>query len=134
MRFSMGLHLSAEDFASVADIERNCGRHISIVNDIYSFEKELQTSKVAHKEGGVLCSAVPIFAQEMGLGVPAAKRALYALVREWEYLHQELVAKREAEPGGCGENVKWYMNGLEYHMSGNELWSATTKRYSAVEE
>ena len=134
MRFSMGLHLSTADFDSVTDVERNCGRHISIVNDIYSYEKELQTSKTAHKEGGILCSAVHIFAEETELSIAAAKRALFALVREWEFVHRELVAKREAHPDGCSETVSAYMEGLEYHMSGNELWSRTTKRYSAAAE
>lgn len=132
MRFSMGLHLSDADFASVTEVEKNCGRHISIINDIYSFEKELLASKTAHQEGGVLCSAVQIFAQEAGLSFEAAKHVLYSLAREWEFVHQELVAKREAAPGGCTEAVKAYINGLEYHMSGNELWSQTTKRYQEV--
>lgn len=134
MRFSMGLHLSAEDFASVDKVEKNCGRHISIVNDIYSYEKELQTSKTGHKEGAYLCSAVPIFSEETDLSIAAAKRALYSLVREWEYKHEQLVRERVNDPNGCSPSVEAYMNGLEYHMSGNELWSRTTKRYSAPGE
>lgn len=132
MRFSMGLHLSADDFASVTDVEKNCGRHISIINDIYSFEKELLASQVAHQEGGILCSAVQIFAQETEVNTDAAKRVLYTLAREWEWVHQKLVAQRLAAPGGCTEAVKAYMDGLEYHMSGNEFWSRTTKRYHEV--
>lgn len=132
MRFSMGLHLSAAEFSSVKDVEKNCGRHISIVNGIYSFEKELLASKTAHQEGGVLCSAVQIFAQETEIGIEAVKRVLYILAREWEFVHRDLVAKRVTVSGGCSEAVKAYMDGLEYHMSGNELWSQTTKRYHEV--
>ena len=132
MRFSMNLHLSDADFASVVEIEKNCGQHISIINDIFSFEKELLASKTAHKEGGILCSAVPIFSEETALSTSAAKRVLYCLCREWEYVHRELVAKRIASPDGCSEVVEAYMNGLEYHMSGNEQWSQTTKRYHDV--
>lgn len=80
----------------------------------------------------MLCSAVSIFAAETGLGVSAAKRALYVLVREWEAVHRELVKARLDAEGGCGENLRVYMEGLEYHMSGNELWSSTTKRYGGV--
>lgn len=134
MRFSMGLHLSAEDFSSVEEVEKNCGRHISIVNDIYSYEKELQTSKTGHKEGAYLCSAVPIFSEETDLSIAAAKRGLWTLVREWEYVHDRLVRERIADPDGCNDAVIAYMNGLEYHMSGNELWSKTTKRYHAIGE
>ena len=125
----MGLSLSAADFESVELVEKNCGRHISVVNDIYSYGKELLTSQTAHKEGGFLCSAVPIFADETDLSIVAAKRGLWTLVREWEYVHNELVQARISSQHGCSEAVKAYMNGLEYHMSGNELWSKTTKRY-----
>lgn len=133
MRFSMALHLTAADFASVTAVEENCGRHISVINDIYSFEKELLASQTAHEEGGILCSAVQIFAQETDLSIAAAKQVLYCLSREWEYVHRDLVAKRHAAPGGCNDAVKAYMDGIEYHMSGNELWSRTTKRYHEVE-
>ena len=132
MRFSMGLHLTPADFDSVAAVEKNCGRHISVVNDIYSYEKELLTSQTAHKEGGVLCSAVPIFATEADVEIAAAKNVLYTLCREWEKVHRKLVQEREAAEGGCKESVRRYMEGIEYHMSGNELWSKTTKRYHNI--
>lgn len=130
MRFSMSLHLTPADFATVTALEANTGRHISIINDIYSFEKELLASKTQHTEGAYLCSAVPIFAQETEIPVTAAKRVLYVLAREWEVRHREMV--REIEEGGAGEVVGRYMQGLEFHMSGNELWSRTTRRYADV--
>ncbi len=45
----------------------------------------------------------------------------------------ELVAKRKREVGeGLREEVMRYMDGLEYQMSGNELWSQSTLRYIGV--
>ncbi|KAF7181542.1 hypothetical protein CNMCM7691_000761 [Aspergillus felis] len=58
MRFSMGVKLSASELQRVREIDANCSKHLSVVNDIYSYEKELHTSETAHSEGGVLCTSV----------------------------------------------------------------------------
>lgn len=128
----MGLHLTHLDRLSVYKVEQNCGRHIAIINDIFSFEKELRASETAHHEGGVLCSAVQIFATEAELNIPAAKRVLWTMCREWEVVHRELVKERKARPQGCSETVQTYMEAHEYFMSGNERWSQSTKRYSSI--
>lgn len=129
-RFSMSLNLSAEELGSVAGMERNVGQHISIVNDIYSYEKELLAAQTAHEEGGKLCNAVQILASEVNLGVGSSKRVLWSICREWEHTHEELVSEQNSRD--CGDKVVSYMEGLEFHMSGNELWSSTTKRYHNV--
>lgn len=99
----------------------------SIANDIYSWEKELKASKTGHAEGSSLCSGVLVLAQCSGLDIAAAKRVLWAMTREWELTHDRMVASQQAS--GCSEAVSLYMKGLEYQMSGNELWSKTTLRY-----
>src|SRR4051812_41878974 len=103
MKFSMSLHLSPDEHNSLTDIETNCGRHISIVNDIYSFEKELLTSKIAHKEGGYLCNSVHILASQARLSITTSKQVLWLMCREWELVHNELAAKRFVDPEGCSE-------------------------------
>lgn len=132
MCFSMGLRLSPKEYTSVRALERNCAKQISIVNDICSWEKELQQSKSGHAEGSALCCAVQIVADETCLGVPAAKRLLWAMAREWSDRHDALVTRREADASGCSDAVKAYMKGLEYQMSGNEEWSLSTLRYTAL--
>lgn len=72
----MGLNLSPEDLCSVAEIEENCGRHTSIVNDINSFRNEELASRRGHREGGFLCSAVSVFAAEADLSISATVRVL----------------------------------------------------------
>jgi aristolochene synthase len=126
----MDLHISTEELESVADIEDNCGRHISLVNDIYSYEKERLASQSIEQEGAILCNAVQVLANQLDLGVAPARHMLWILIREWEYTHQDLVKRRMATLPKCTVELQAYMNGLEYHMSGNELWSRTTKRYS----
>lgn len=129
-RYSMGLHLTEAELESLKPVDQNTGRHIAVINDIYSYEKELLSSKTGHVEGSFLCSAVPIFAAETDLSIPAAKNVLYCLAREWEVVHRMRVEEREA--AGCSETISRYMEGLEYHMSGNERWSRSTLRYSQV--
>ena len=58
----MQLQPSPAELESVRPVERNCSKNISVVNDIYSFDKEVPAAKNAHKEGGALCSSVQIMA------------------------------------------------------------------------
>jgi aristolochene synthase len=131
MRFSMDLHLTQEELAGMMPLERNCSKQISVVNDIFSWEKELQASKTGHKEGSVLCTAVKVLADETHLSIKASKRVLWSMAREWENLHDEMVAQKVAH--NCTQAARDYMQGLQYQMSGNELWSRTTLRYNNLE-
>lgn len=127
----MALNMTPKELAGTIALERNCSKHISVVNDIFSWEKELRASQTGHREGSVLCTAVKILAERTSLGIEGSKRVLQAMTREWEHLHDEMVAKEVAE--GCSQASKDYMMGLEYQMSGNELWSRTTPRYNKLE-
>jgi aristolochene synthase len=133
MRFSMGLSMTPEELNSVKDVDVNCAKHISVINDIFSWDKELLASRTGHQEGSALCSSVQVLAEEAHLSTEASKRILFNMCREWELCHMELVAKRKREVGeGLREEVMRYMDGLEYQMSGNELWSQSTLRYIGV--
>ncbi|KAH8664711.1 Aristolochene synthase in complex with 12,13 Difluorofarnesyl diphosphate [Xylariales sp. PMI_506] len=127
MRFCMCLPLSKEEAELAREVDLNCSRHLSAVNDVWSYDKELLAAKVGHEEGGVLCSSVSIVMQEAAIPAAAAKRVLYGLCREWEVRHGELVAKALQT---CNTpNLRAYFRGLELQMSGNEVWSRSTPRY-----
>ncbi|KAL8699839.1 MAG: hypothetical protein Q9201_005771 [Fulgogasparrea decipioides] len=128
MRFSLDLHLSPSELRWMDRLERYCARHISAVNDIMSWEKELKASQSIHHEGSVLCTAVKVVMDETGVDVAAAKKMLWVVTREWEGVFEDLV--KERLEAGCGQAVRYYMQGLEHQMSGNELWSSTTLRYN----
>lgn len=53
------------------------------------------------------------------------------MVREWKDMHNDIISGKLAE--GCSQAAKDYMTGLEYQMSGNELWSRTTPRYNQLD-
>ena len=132
MRFSMGIRLTETELASMTILEQNGSKQISVGNDIYSWEKELQASMTGHKEGAALCSAVKVLADSANLSIEASKRVLWCLVREWEHVHDELCAGKAKDFKGFSEAAQAYAKSLGYQMSGNELWSRTTKRYIVV--
>ncbi|KAI0537285.1 Aristolochene synthase in complex with 12,13-Difluorofarnesyl diphosphate [Xylaria digitata] len=128
MRFSMALSVPPSDLEMVRPVERNCSKHLSVINDIWSYEKEALATQTLHKEGGVLCTAVAVLGKEAEISTDATKRILYHLCREWELKHRVLVAnilERKDTPV-----LRAYLQGLEFQMSGNELWSMTTLRYA----
>ena len=122
----MQLHLTDAERRRAAPVERNCARHIAIVNDIYSWRKEQLASQTIHQEGATVCSAVQVLSNEATLGFAAAQRVLWTMCREYELVRRQLV--QEATPGSSGSLQK-YMRGPEYQMSGNERWSESTPRY-----
>ncbi|KAH8203481.1 hypothetical protein TruAng_002352 [Truncatella angustata] len=76
MRFCMCIDLSKEEIELVRNIDMNCSKHLSVINDIWSLEKELAAAKTGHEEGAVLCSSVCIVADEASISYSAAKRTL----------------------------------------------------------
>lgn len=130
MRFVMAIRLPPDELAEMKDLETNCAKQLSVVNDVYSYEKEELAARTGHKEGACLCSAVKVLADAAILSIPATKRVLWAMTREWEGVHDKLVAAKLSAPERCSAAVKAYMEGLRYQMSGNEQWSKTTRRYN----
>jgi aristolochene synthase len=125
MRFVMKLDLTEEDLEVVKPVDLNCSKHISVVNDIYSWEKEYIQSQRSNEEGSILCSSVQVMADEAHVSLEAAKRILWTMCREWELVHDAEVEKLK----GVKEDIFTYCKGLEYQMSGNEMWSESTLRY-----
>lgn len=130
VRFTQGIHLSKEDLALAEPVDKNCGRHLSVLNDIWSYNKEYIAANTLHEEGGIMCNAVAIFADEASMPIESAKRVLYQLCREWEICHETLVAEILAQRDT--PEMRAYLKENEYQISGNEMWSRTTPRYSEV--
>lgn len=129
MRFTMALRLPTQYLDIVRPVDRNCSKHLSVMNDIWSFEKEVLTAQTGHKEGGVLCSAVSTMSDAAEIPTDAAKRVLYSMCREWERSHERLV--QEVLGKVDDDTMRAYLKGLELQMSGNETWSTSTLRYLA---
>ena len=129
VRYSSRMRVSNETLKSLDQIHESYGKLGIIVNDIYSFEKELRLWNQDHKEGAQLLNIVNYMSMDAGVSYNTAKRILWVLCREWEIDHQEMVAKVVAGKGGADATLKMYLKGLEYVLGGNEYWSETTERY-----
>jgi aristolochene synthase len=129
MCFSMGLHVTAEELALVSDLEMNAMRHVTLVNDIASYEKEvLAAGKGAAL--GQLCSAVPFVMTSFGVREQSAMRIMWETSRELELEHLRLF---EAATQQCDtKTLRSYAKGLEYQIAGNERWNLLTPRYNRL--
>ncbi|KAI8931174.1 hypothetical protein NX059_011526 [Plenodomus lindquistii] len=121
MRFTMDLRLDPADLSALCCIEQNHAKHITIVNDIYSWEKELRQAKNSAQEGSALCSAVKIMADNTGLDIESSKKVLWSMVREWEIRH-EILSEALCDTKNHHDKRALYAEGLKYQMSGNETW------------
>ena len=129
IRFGMGLHISTDVLDSVREIRDSASKMSIIVNDIESFDKELHAWQTHGKEGAHMLNIVKMMAKDGTVSIAAAKRICYIIVRESEFEHEWLVAKRKAEPDGCDESLNKYIDALGFAIGGNEVWSQTTARY-----
>ncbi|KAJ2996687.1 hypothetical protein NUW58_g718 [Xylaria curta] len=126
MRFCLNIRLTPEELALVHPADVNCGKHIAVINDIWSFEKEALAAK-CNQEGSVLCNSVAILSTEAGLSTASSKRVLQRMCLEWENKHCQLL--EELLNGGENTVLQNYFQGLGYQMSGNVAWSKLTRRY-----
>ena len=125
--------MTPAELDAVTEVELNCARHLSVVNDICSWEKELKKSQESDAEGSTLCSSVKVMADECKLGIEASKRVLWSMCREWELLHLTYL-DREKKKENSRPEVTRYCEGLGYQMSGNELWCRNTMRYQVANQ
>lgn len=134
MCFVMEIRLTASELQKLLPLERNCAKHLSVINDIYSWEKEIRAAEAGDSEGVEICSAVKVLGEEINLDFEATKRVLWAMIREWEVVHTRLRADLVGSPNGCRPAVEEYVKGVEYHFSGNEEWCKTTLRYRTTNQ
>ncbi len=129
MRYGTGLHVADADMSSIREIHKTYSNLGMTVNDILSLEKELRAWNQGHKEGAFLLNIVVMMSEHLALPLDSAKRLLWNICREWEIEYQRQVEARLTVPGGCSSELKLYMQGLEYILGGNEVWSWNTGRY-----
>lgn len=123
----MGIRATVEEVDLLRPLYQNCAKHIAVMNDIWSYEKEALAAETLHPEGGVLCSAVQTLVKAADVPPAAAKRVLYTLLREWESIHEAMAGRILKENNT--ETLAAHIKGLELQMSGNETWSRFTERY-----
>lgn len=113
--FTRGIHLTEEERALVGPVDNNGARHLAVINDIWSYEKELEAVTLG-QEGSIMTNAVDVLADEVFIPIDSAKRVLYRLCREWEIAHDTLVAEILAMCDSPALRI--YLKDNEYQMSG----------------
>ncbi|KAL3475699.1 isoprenoid synthase domain-containing protein [Aspergillus californicus] len=130
IRFVNNIMLTPAQLSEFEALENTTVRHMILVNDILSWEKEIKEARESNQEGSAVCSAVPILARNLGVGYDGAKRILWASCRELEGSFGDLAVDVLGRlKGGNLAEGKRYIEALEYLASGNEEWSRTTSRY-----
>jgi aristolochene synthase len=79
MRFCAGLHITPRELELVKPAEENSMKHITFVNDIVSFEKELLAARNGF-ELSAICSSVPIIMDLCGVSEQETKRVMWQMV------------------------------------------------------
>jgi aristolochene synthase len=130
MRFCARLYMTPEELTLIVKAEENCMKHITFVNDICSYNKEVLTAKNGSQLGAI-CSSVPIVMELHQVDEHKAKYIMWKTVREWELRHFELV--KEISGKNHSQALATYLKGLEYQTAGNERWSLLTPRYNEIE-
>lgn len=133
IRFGMDLHIPSDVQDSLQEIHDSYAKLGIIVNDIESFDKELNAWETHGKEGAHMLNMVKMMAKDGGVSYDAAKRICYILVRESEFEHERLVAKFLADTDGDSKSLTRYVYALGCCLGGNEVWSQTTARYHDIQ-
>ncbi|KAJ5746215.1 hypothetical protein N7520_011397 [Penicillium odoratum] len=130
IRFGANLHIGPSGLQQTFGLESTAFRFMGILNDVYSWDKEWKAYKEHSTDGARPFSAINILAQETGLPYPACKRLMYNYCRELELVFQQSAGKIKGSAGGpLLPEIEKYIKGLEYLMSGIEIWSQWTPRY-----
>ncbi|KAL1637918.1 hypothetical protein SLS56_000475 [Neofusicoccum ribis] len=124
-KFSIASPVSLDD-PLVARITRLAGDHVSIVNDLGSFDKELRAFESGKTV--VLINLVQVMRESCGLAIDDAKAAAFALQLLNE---QDILAELEAlKAGGKLSTEHWrYVDSLLALIAGNTFYTMTTSRY-----
>ncbi|KAJ5706171.1 hypothetical protein N7536_001860 [Penicillium majusculum] len=128
--FGAKLYLTTPELKKTAALESTAFRHVSVMNDIYSWEREWKVYQANPTDGARPLSAIYILANETGLPYTACKRLMYSYCRELEVaLKQSTNEIRHNNMESWTHDLEMYIKGLEYFMCGIELWSQWTPRY-----
>ncbi|KAF4625640.1 hypothetical protein G7Y89_g12523 [Cudoniella acicularis] len=133
-RWAMDVEIPAAEKPWLQKLEYNSVDHIIIVNDLFSWEKELLQASISKETeiGGDLVSAITVVMKEQKMDEQTAKAFLAKKVHEIEVKQFELIGEREKSGGPILTDTRRYADCLATMAAGNESWSRITARYNVV--
>ncbi|CAG7951742.1 unnamed protein product [Penicillium olsonii] len=130
IRFGANLHLNDTELMKSKPFESIAFRHFSIINDIYSWERESRVSQTISTDGAKPFSSVYIVAKDTRQPFSICQRLLYDYCRGIELDFKQAVdGLREDGSNVLTPQLESYLRNLEFFMSGMEAWSQLTARY-----
>ncbi|CAJ2500455.1 Uu.00g033080.m01.CDS01, partial [Anthostomella pinea] len=124
--FGMGLIIGKEEHETLHEMCRPCFAHLTLVNDLYSYEEESEAA-VANGDPGWL-NALNVIMREHSVNVDEAKlicsRQIKKAASEFSAV---ITGAKDRDDLSLG--LRRYLEALQYGMTGNLAWSMTCPRY-----
>ncbi|KAL2817889.1 isoprenoid synthase domain-containing protein [Aspergillus cavernicola] len=130
VKFSCALNLSPEEQAAFDNIEKLYVRHASLINDLYSYEKERRESE---ESGAAPFNGVYVIHTLLGVSTDYAKNVVWTTALDCERQLREEYNRLVALPGFNDEQQRYLMRIIE-STAGNVMYSSTTYRYARFTE
>ena len=110
----------------MAQIDRNIGIHVCVVNDLFSWDKEILDAAETNYD---IVNAISIVMNQHNVDAEVARSRLAMKVPELELRHDQLL-QQTLNPFSM--ESQRYIEFLVCLASGNESWSRLTARYNVV--
>ncbi|KAL2139942.1 hypothetical protein VTI28DRAFT_4454 [Corynascus sepedonium] len=128
MLFGMGITMTPEEDALVADIIRPCYASLALANDYFSFDREWEEMQ-SKPDSMKPINAIWLYMQWRSVDVPTAKRCVIDAANRYERQFLELCEQFKARDAPRNPKLDLYLRALSYQVSGNVVWSLKCPRY-----
>ncbi|KAJ7280280.1 isoprenoid synthase domain-containing protein [Mycena rebaudengoi] len=119
VQWTLGVYLTPEESEICSAFYASAGRAVALTNDYFSWSKE---KRFPSNRG---CSTVPVVRKQYRM----SERDALLFVKGLAVDAEETTMKLAGPLKELSFNVKRYVQGVEYLLSGNCFWSATAPRY-----
>lgn len=127
MLFGMGVRMTKEEDAQLAEVIRPCYASLALANDYFSFEREW---KEAQEPGAAKpLNAVWLFIKWQGVDVATAKQLVRRAANYYENQFFVLGDKFKSSEAPISAKLDDYLRALSFQISGNVVWSLNCPRY-----
>ncbi|KAK3291208.1 isoprenoid synthase domain-containing protein [Chaetomium fimeti] len=128
MLFGLGLTLTREEDALLANVTQPCYACFALANDYFSFDREWAETQ-ANPRASKPINAVWLYMRWRGVSAAVAKRLVAKASNRYEARFLELCERFRREHKPISPKLDLYLRGLSYQVSGNVVWSLNCPRY-----
>ncbi len=129
MLFGMGMTLTREEDALLADVVRPCYAALALANDYFSFDHEWAETQGSPGAAAKPINAVWLYMQWQCVNASVAKRLVTEATNRYETRFLELCEQFRREQTPAVPKLDLYLRALSYQVSGNVVWSLNCPRY-----